>query len=66
MGEGRVGDLGLDFDGTAADGADVQAGREQVWSELKFGRNHPLKTAGLTGYVCTPGASPAGIPSRRG
>jgi len=28
--------------------------------------NHPLKTAGLTGYVCTPGASPAGIPSRRG
>jgi hypothetical protein len=28
-------------------------------------RNHPLKTAGLTGYVCTPGASPAGIPSRR-
>ena len=32
---------------------------------LAFGRNHPLKTAGLTGYVCTPGASPAGIPSRR-
>ena len=30
-----------------------------------FKGNHPLKTAGLTGYVCTPGASPAGIPSRR-
>jgi hypothetical protein len=29
------------------------------------GRNHPLKTAGMTGYVCTPGASLAGIPSRR-
>lgn len=33
-----AGDLGRDFDGTAADGADVQAGREQVWSELKFGQ----------------------------
>jgi hypothetical protein len=27
--------------------------------------NHPLKTAGMIGYVCTPGASSAGIPSRR-
>jgi FixJ family two-component response regulator len=27
--------------------------------------NHPLKAAGMTGYVCTPRASPAGIPSRR-
>ena len=25
-------------------------------------RNHPLKTAGVTGSVCTPEASPAGIP----
>ena len=28
-------------------------------------RNRPLKAAGMTGYVCTPRASLAGIPSRR-
>jgi hypothetical protein len=33
--------------------------------EFQQKRNHPLRTAGMTGYVCTPGASPAGIPSRR-
>ena len=27
--------------------------------------NRPLKTAGMTGYVCTPRAALAGIPSRR-
>jgi transposase len=29
------------------------------------GRNHPLKTAGMTGYVCTLRAGLAGIPSGR-
>ena len=29
-------------------------------------RNHPLKTAGMIGCVCTRAASPASIPSRQG
>jgi hypothetical protein len=57
--------------------SDANANRSwQVFSELfavmvqqahrGLRRNPPLKTAGLTGCVCTPGSSRAGIPSHWG
>jgi hypothetical protein len=37
----------------------------QLYPVTRYTRNHSLKTAGMTDYVCTRRAAPADIPSRR-
>ena len=46
---------------TDVSGPEEIALAEKFWNREKD-RNPPLKTAGLTGCVYTPGSSPAGIP----